>query len=43
MGQFFPIANDPLGSFSLKPMPSKTAVATNYLNFTDGTNTFAQQ
>ncbi len=41
MGQFG--TNDPLGVFNLKPMPSKTALADNYLSFTDGNNDFAQQ
>ena len=42
MGQFGG-NTDPLGAFSLKPMPSKTALADNYLSFTDGNNDFAQQ
>ena len=42
MGQFG--TNDPLGVFSLKPMPTKTALAENYLDFTSGAgNDFAQQ
>jgi len=41
MGQFS--TNDPLGVFNLRPMPTKTASQLNYLDFTDGTNTFAQQ
>ena len=42
MGQFG--TNDPLGTFSLKPMPTKTTLAENYLNFADGSgNDFAQQ
>ena len=43
MGQFFPTANDPLGKFSLQPMPTKSASPSNYLSFTDGDNDFAQQ
>ncbi len=43
MGQFFPTANDPLGKFSLQPMPTKSASPYNYLSFTDGDNDFAQQ
>ena len=42
MGQFGG-NTDPLGAFSLKPMPSKTALADNYLSFTDGNNDFVQQ
>ena len=42
MGQFG--TNDPLGVFSLKPMPTKSALAENYLDFTSGAgNDFAQQ
>jgi len=42
MGQFG--TNDPLGAFSLRPMPTKTTLASNYLNFADGSgNDFAQQ
>src|SRR6056300_1322178 len=42
MGTF--LTNDPLGSFSLKPMPTKSALAENYLDFTSGAgNDFAQQ
>ena len=42
MGTFS--TNDPLGSFSLKPMPTKSALAENYLDFTSGAgNDFAQQ
>ena len=41
MGTF--LTNDPLGVFDLRPMPTKTASQLNYLDFTDGTNTFAQQ
>jgi len=42
MGQFG--TNDPLGAFSLRPMPTKTTLADNYLNFADGSgNDFAQQ
>ena len=42
MGQFG--TNDPLGTFSLKPMPTKTTLPSNYLNFADGSgNDFAQQ
>jgi len=43
MGQFFPTASDPLGKFSLQPMPTKSASPYNYLSFTDGDNDFAQQ
>ena len=43
MGQFFPTASDPLGKFSLQPMPTKSASPYNYLSFTDGNNDFAQQ
>ena len=42
MGQFG--SNDPLGVFGLKPMPTKSALAENYLDFTSGAgNDFAQQ
>ena len=41
MGKFG--TGDPLGDFSIKPMPSKMAAAGNYLSFTDGSNDFAQQ
>ena len=37
---------DPLGRFSLTPMPTRTAVVGNYLDFTDAganSNNFAQQ
>ena len=34
---------DPLGKFSITPMPSKMALTENYLSFTDGNNDFAQQ
>ena len=43
MGQFIPNAADPLGKFSITPMPKKMALESNYLSFTDGTNDFAQQ
>jgi len=43
MGQFTPDANDPLGKFSITPMPQKMTLASNYLSFTDGANDFAQQ
>ena len=43
MGQFIPNAADPLGQFSITPMPKKMALESNYLSFTDGTNDFAQQ
>ena len=43
MGQFG-TGVDPLGAFSLRPMPTKSALASNYLNFADGSgNDFAQQ
>jgi hypothetical protein len=42
MGQFG--TGDPLGAFNLRPMPTKTTLASNYLNFADGSgNDFAQQ
>tara|TARA_R110001606_G_scaffold12469_1_gene54479 strand:+ start:2195 stop:3655 length:1461 start_codon:yes stop_codon:yes gene_type:complete len=44
MGQFG--AGDPLGAFSITPMPSKMALESNYLSFTDAganSNNFAQQ
>jgi len=42
MGQFG--TGDPLGAFSLQPMPTKTTLTENYLNFADGSgNDFAQQ
>jgi len=44
MGQFG--AGDPLGQFSITPMPSKMALESNYLSFTDAganSNNFAQQ
>ena len=41
MGQF--ATNDPLGSFSLVPTPFKSVTQGSYLNFTDGSNDFAQQ
>ena len=44
MGQFG--SNDPLGVFNLKPMPTKSALAENYLDFTStaaNSNNFAQQ
>jgi hypothetical protein len=41
MGKFG--AGDPLGDFSITPMPIKKTDAANYLSFTDGTNDFAQQ
>jgi len=44
MGQFG--AGDPLGKFSITPMPSKMATEGNYLSFTDAganSNNFAQQ
>ncbi len=34
MGQFG--TGDPLGAFSLQPMPTKTTLTENYLNFADG-------
>ena len=43
MGQFG--AGDPLGAFSITPMPSKMALESNYLSFTDAganSNNFAQ-
>ena len=44
MGQFFPTANDPLGKFSLQPMPTKSASPYNYLDFTsEAGNDFSQQ
>ena len=46
MGQFFPTALDPLGSFSIQPMPSKMTRSENYLDFTSAganSNNFAQQ
>jgi len=43
MGQFG-TGVDPLGAFNLRPMPTKSALASNYLNFADGSgNDFAQQ
>jgi hypothetical protein len=46
MGQFIPNASDPLGKFNLSPMPTKSALPHNYLDFTDpgaNSNNFAQQ
>jgi hypothetical protein len=46
MGQFFPTTLDPLGSFSIQPMPSKMTRSENYLDFTStgaNSNNFAQQ
>jgi len=46
MGQFFPTTLDPLGSFSIQPMPSKMTRSENYLDFTSAganSNNFAQQ
>jgi len=42
MGQFG--TNDPLGVFNLKPMPTKSTLASNYLDFTsEAGNDFSQQ
>jgi hypothetical protein len=42
MGQFG--TNDPLGVFNLKPMPTKSLLASNYIDFTSDTGgNFAQQ
>jgi len=41
MGKFG--TGDPLGNFSITPMPTKMATEGNYLSFTDGSNDFAQQ
>ena len=42
MGQFG--TNDPLGDFKLKPMPTKSLLASNYIDFTSDTGgNFAQQ
>ena len=35
--------NDPLGNFSLTPMPSKMVDANNYIDFTSASGSFAQQ
>jgi len=46
MGKFFGTGADPLGKFSITPMPSKMALESNYLSFTSeaaNSNNFAQQ
>ena len=43
MGTFLPTSADPLGKYSLTPMPNKMVDANNYIDFTSASGSFAQQ
>ena len=43
MGTFIPAGVDPLGKFSITPMPTRMVDSNNYIDFTTGAGSFAQQ